>query len=317
VNPYVFIIGCSRSGTTLLRRMVDAHPRIAITRETHWIPKPVRQRTGLTADGRVTPELLPMLLAQPRFRHMGVEREDLERLLAGRLRPTYARFVTALFDLYGRSQGKALVGDKTPGYVREIPLLHALWPHARFVHLIRDGRDVCLSALNWTRKAADFRQRTPTWLDDPVTTAALWWRWNVLLGREAGDRLPAGRYCEMRYDALVDDPESASRQLCAFLDVPYDAAMLRFHEGRTRTDRGLSAKHAWLPPTPGLRDWRTELPADALAAIEAAAGDLLDDLGYARGAPSGTTERTRHGASVAARFAAGATARGEPLPEGW
>ena len=115
MNPYVFIVGCSRSGTTLLRRMVDAHPRIAITRETHWIPEPVRRRTGLTADGRVGPEIVPFLLGQRRFHHMGIERDDLERLLAGEERPTYARFVTALFDGYGRRQGKAVVGDKTPG----------------------------------------------------------------------------------------------------------------------------------------------------------------------------------------------------------
>ena len=80
-----------------------------------------------------------------------IGREDLEKLIATSKQIPYAKFVSSIFDLYGQRQGKRLVGDKTPGYVRHIPLLHALWPKARFVHLIRDGRDVCLSMLNWKR----------------------------------------------------------------------------------------------------------------------------------------------------------------------
>ena len=229
----------------------------------------------------------------------------------------YARFVTALFDLYGRQRGKALAGDKTPGYVRDIDTLHALWPRARFVHIIRDGRDVCLSALNWTRKAEDFRRRFPTWDEDPVTTAALWWRWHVELGRRAGARLPPGLYHEVRYEALVEEPESACRALSAFLGLPYDDAMLRFHEGRLRRKPGLDAKHAWLPPTPGLRDWQSQMPPDALQRVEAAAGDLLADLGYPRGARRPDAEREEATARIAARFMAAAPSPGAPLPENW
>ena len=63
MNPYVFIVGCARSGTTLLRRIVDAHPDIAITRETHWIAKRFERQEGVTADGLVTPELFSRLLS--------------------------------------------------------------------------------------------------------------------------------------------------------------------------------------------------------------------------------------------------------------
>jgi hypothetical protein len=302
VNPYVFIVGCPRSGTTLLRRMVNAHPAIAITRETHWIPELVR-------DGPVTPELLEALLAHPKFAKLEVDRVELEELAAHGL--SYSAFVTALFDRYGAAQGKRLVGDKTPGYVREIPLLHGLFPLARIVHLVRDGRDVALSVVGWERKTDQFRQRFPIWDESPVTTAALWWRWHVLLGRRAGRELPPGLYHELRYEALVDDPRGECRRLCGFLDVDYDDAMVRFHEGRTRDEPGLSAKRAWLPATPGLRQWRKEMRAEDVEAFEAAAGDALEELGYDRVVPAPGTVTLEHAAAQASAFP------GRPLPEGW
>ena len=77
MNPFVFLVGCPRSGTTLLRRMVDSHSAIAITRETHFIPKLYERRAGVTVDGRVTPALLPRLLADRRFVRLGVGRQKL------------------------------------------------------------------------------------------------------------------------------------------------------------------------------------------------------------------------------------------------
>jgi hypothetical protein len=300
VNPYLFIVGCPRSGTTLLRRMVDAHPKIAITRETHWIPEMIGQVRGIDLAGRVTPELPARLAAHPKFATLGIDRTELERLARGR--PSYPTLVEALFDRYGATRGKLIVGDKTPGYVREIELLHDLFPRTRFVHLVRDGRDVCLSALEWERKAEQFRRRFPTWEDAPVATAALWWRWHVLEGRASGTRLAPELYVELRYEALVADPESECRRLCDFLGVAFDPAMLRFHEGRARFEPGLSAKKAWLPPTPGLRDWTTQMAPEQVEEFEAAAGDALEAFGYPRAFPAPAASRVRVAASAAAAF---------------
>jgi Sulfotransferase family len=295
VNPYLFVVGCPRSGTTLLRRMLDAHPRIAMTRETHWIPA-----FAARANGEVTPELLSEIRRHRKFENLNLPPSDVERAAAGS--PAYAAFVTALFDLYGEQAGKPLVGDKTPGYVRSIRVLHHLFPEARFVHLVRDGRDVCLSALAWERKEAGFRRRFPTWADAPLTTCALWWRWHVLLGRQSGRELPAGLYYEMRYEELVARPEAELRALCSFLDVEYSAAMAKYHERRRTTREGLSAKKAWLPPTPGLRDWRTQMPPDDVAEFESGAGDALEKLGYERARPAVDPKRAAATAVVARAF---------------
>ncbi|MDQ2910305.1 MAG: sulfotransferase [Actinomycetota bacterium] len=315
MNPYVFIVGCPRSGTTLLQRMVDAHPEIAIIHETHWIPKLFKRRKGVTNEGLVTAELLPALLSQGRVPDLGIEPEEVERLIAENDSLSYKDLVTALFDLYGDKRGKRLVGDKTPGYTRAIETLHELWPAAKFVHMIRDGRDVCLSAINWHRRADHFRRRFSTWDEDPITTAALWWRWHVLCGR-MGMPLGAERYYELRYEALVDDPEGECTRLCAFLGLRFDEAMLRFHEGHTRSEPGLSAKHAWLPPTAGLRNWRTEMPSRAIERFETAAGDLLDDLGYERAATKPRGDCLEQVAMITRRFREDSPSPKRPLPRG-
>jgi hypothetical protein len=315
MNPYVFIVGCPRSGTTLLQRMLDAHHDVAVIPETLWITRIYERRQGLSDDGFVTPKLIDRLLSKQRFVRLGIERADLEGLLSSGSRP-YASFVTDIFDLYGQARGKHLVGDKSPGYVRSIPTLHSLWPKARFVHLIRDGRDVALSAVSW-RKAdrvlGDFR----TWPGDPWTTAALWWERSVRLGREAASTLPADSYLELTYETLVADSESACREVCSFLDLPYGAGMIHFHEGRTIPDPGLPTKRQWLPPTAGLREWRTQMPADDLERFEAAAGALLAELGYARGAPRLSPDRIARARAARETFAEDVARRGRPLPVRW
>jgi hypothetical protein len=208
------------------------------------------------------------------------------------------------------------VGDKTPRYVRSIPLLHALFPQARFVHLIRDGRGTALSLLNW-RKAAKLARNFPTWKEHPVTTAALWWEWQVLLGREARDSLGPGLYHEARYEALVADASGGLEPLCAFLDLPFDEEMPRYHEGRQRDEDGLSAKSAWLPPTPGLRDWRRQMAAEDIERFEAAAGDLLEELGYLRAVPEPSVEALRIAAEARHAFTESLSSRGRRIPQRW
>jgi hypothetical protein len=285
-NPYVFIVGCPRSGTTLLMRIVNAHSQIAIVPETDWIADYYQRRIGLTPEGAVTRDLVARLLEHRKIGHLGVGARELEGLFEASPTVGYASFVGRLFDHYGGAEGKFLVGDKTPNYVRKIRVLHRLWPRAKFVHLIRDGRDVCLSVLDWKRKAARLAELYPTWEEDPVTTAALCWDRDVGEGRAQGRWLGSEVYYEVRYESLVARPQEEVEGLCAFLGLPYERGMLEFHQDRTRSEPGLSPKHAWLPITPGLRDWRRQMQAADVERFEAAAGERLDELSYPRACPS-------------------------------
>jgi hypothetical protein len=267
--------------------MVDAHPQIAIMSESRWIGEWFEERRGLTPDDTITSELLSQLLENPRFVRLQIGRDRLLTLMPDRSPVSYSSFVSGIFDLYGERKRKPLVGNKTPAYVRKLDLLHTLWPKVRFVHLIRDGRDVCLSVANWPKACqADKPGSFTTWREGPVSTIALWWELNVRRGRQAGRSFEPSLYYEIRYESLVSHPREECASLCAFLGLRYDDAMLRFHEGKTRSDPGLSAKRARRPVTKGLRDWRSQMPAQDVERFEAAAGELLGELGYSRAFPS-------------------------------
>jgi hypothetical protein len=316
LNPFVFIVGCLRSGTTLLRRMADAHPQLAVIHETQWLPRWYERRIGITAEGTVSPELIERLLEFPRFQELRIQREALERLLEAGRPVSYSSFVSGVFDLYGKAQGKSLVGEKSPGYVRYLPTLHGLWPDARFVHIVRDGRDVCQSVLNW-RKAGRNPGKFTTWAEDRVTTAALWWEWHVRLGREEGRALGADRYYELRHESLAADPGHECAALCDFLGLPYDDAMVRYQQHRAEGSWGRSAKGRWLPPTPALRDWREQMAAGDVERFEAASGNLLSQLGYPRAFPRPSRVALEHADRLRERFAEEACERGARVPRCW
>jgi hypothetical protein len=279
--------------------MLDAHPHLAVIHETEWLAKWFLEGRGTTPEGVVTPALIGKLSRHRRFTKLGVSLAHVVPEGSDQ-RLHYSEFVTRLFDEYGRQRGKDLVGEKSPRYVLRMQTLHELWPSARFVHLIRDGRDVFLSSRSWSAKRVA-RGAKPTsiarltgWKHDPVGTAALWWKWHVQAGRDSGSVLGEGLYREVGYESLVARPEQECRRLAAFLELPYDAAMLSFHAGRSReTDptAALDAKEAWLPVTRGLRNWRTEMTDAELERFEALAGDLLRETGYKVGDPPARSKK--------------------------
>jgi hypothetical protein len=313
VNPYVFFVGCPRSGTTLVQRLGNAHPELAVAHETRWIARWYESRIGLTSEGIVTPEFVERLPSHGRFKALKIKPDELVRAYRESKPVRYADFVSTLFDRFAARRGKRLAGDKSPAYVRSLPTLHALWPKAKFVHIIRDGRDVCLSVLDWQQGVS----RLPTWEEDPVTTSAVWWDWNVRLGREVGQALGSDLYCELRYEALIADPERECARLCQFLELPFDGAMLRFHEGRMQDDPRLDAKKAWRPVTAGVRSWREQMVRGDVARFEGAAGPLLDALGYERATPSPSEEQVERAARVRDVLADEARARDRPVPAAW
>jgi hypothetical protein len=272
--PPLFVVGCGRSGSTLLRLMLDAHPDLAVPGESHFIPE-LRRRFPDPVDPEV---LTPALLRTPHFRHWKVAESSVWERVRAMEHPSFAGVIEAAFLANADEQGKQRWGDKTPIYVRSIPLLHSLWPDARFVHLIRDGRDVTLS------------YRSLHWGPDTVWAAAHKWRRDVTAGIRDGQPLGTDRYLEVRYEDLVADAKAALQAICTFAALPFDEAML---------DPGARQEHPTLAPeegrafharsqeevAAGARDWRTQMAPDEIRHFEAVAGGLLGDLGYERRFP--------------------------------
>ncbi|MFQ5740207.1 MAG: sulfotransferase [Acidobacteriota bacterium] len=276
--PYLFVVGCPRSGTTLLQRMLDNHPQLAVANDTHFIPRVIK-RLPTEANPTLTPDLVERVRSYHRFGRLGLS-EPAFREAAAQAR-TYADFVSTLYREYAEKRGKPLAGEKTPDYVRHLPRLHCLFPRVKSLHIIRDGRDVALSTLQWAHEKKG-PGRLALWKKEPVAVCALWWRWLVGTGRRDGKDLGPDHYSEVFYEKLVNQCEETLRRMTTFLKLPFAPEMLAFHRGKTRRKPGLSAKKAWLPPTPGLRDWRTQMKESDVELFEAIAGDLLSALGYER-----------------------------------
>src|SRR5260370_24532841 len=175
-NPFAFIVGNPRSGTTLLRHVVDSHSQIAFLVESPWFMNWLEKGIGLSAEGLVTPELVPLLLSRHRlFRDvdLGISAEEMYGWIRSDPEFSWAKFISTLCNHYGQARGKPLVGNKTPSFVRRIRAMHELWPKTKFVHIIRDGRDVFLSARVKWKDRPTFRNFS-TCSQDNVTTAPLW-----------------------------------------------------------------------------------------------------------------------------------------------
>lgn len=284
-NPYVFVVGCPRSGTTLLQRMLDNHPQLAVANDTHFVPaalKGVTPRPGLPLTQEIVERVRHFRTrAGKGFDRLELPADALDRAAASA--GTYPELVRALYSEFAELRGKPLAGEKTPDYVRHLLLLRALFPWAKVVHLIRDGRDVSLALLDWAQDGKG-PGRLKLWHENPTAACALWWHWQVSAGRQDSG-IFGSAYHEVRYETLVASPDETLRELADFLELPFDDRMLTYHLGRTRTKPGLPTNKAWLPPTPGVRDWRAQLPPHDVELVEALVGDLLDDLGYERAFP--------------------------------
>lgn len=281
--PAPFVVGVSRSGTTLQRLMLDAHPHLAIPAETRFLPELI----DLVESGGGPAAAAAMVTRHERWNDFGLSAE----LLRGRMedvRPFNAgQAARAFFELYAEGQGKPRWGDKSPPYVTELARLHRVLPEARFIHVIRDGRAVAASLLRreWGKRR-------------PRAIARRWVR-EVRAARDAGRRLPAGAYTEVRYEELVVDPEPILRRICELVEIRFDSAMLDYHARAQRRlselqDLQTAAGHTFArerrmtqfgllsdPPRAERADaWRDELTDDQRRAVEAVAGELLGELGY-------------------------------------
>jgi hypothetical protein len=291
--PAPFIVGMNRSGTTLLRMMLDAHPELTIPPETHFVPaliKACKQPDATPADA------LAAMKTAREWRDFGFSDAEMLAHLEhrGGTRPGPA--VRAFYEAYAEREGKPRWGEKTPAYVQKMKLIQRALPEARFVHVIRDGRDVALSVLDRTVReltAADVARR---------------WRKKIAKAREDAPRL--NHYLEIRYEDLILDTEPVLRRVCEFIALEFDQAMLEYHErseerlremaralpatGRAKelsVERRL-ATHAMTTKPPSadrVARWRTQMSQEDRLAFESVAGDLLAELGYPVG--NGAVER--------------------------
>jgi len=173
----IFIVGCPRSGTTLLRDLLRSHPNLTLPPESQLIPRFYRAYGDPSSD-REAWLRARRILHNPRIASWGISTSEAE--FAGCR--SFSRVIRRLFEVWAAKEGKPRWGDKTPHYVRHLPLILRLFPEAQVIHIIRDGRD---AALSWIR--AGFEPR------NLYVAARMWNDW-VAKGRRDGALLPPGTY---------------------------------------------------------------------------------------------------------------------------
>jgi hypothetical protein len=285
LRVFPFFVGCGRSGTTLIRVIFNSHSLLAIPRESHFIPELALDRRKYELPDRVDDQRLRAALeAHRRFRRWKLPPRAVHDVLAAsRDLPDAIRRV---YCLHASRRGKPRYADKTPNYATDLPLLASLFPEARFVHTIRDGRNVALSLAE--------RSFGPNRVEDAI----LYWRHQVQTARGDGATLGPARYLEYRHEDLARDPAGVVTRICTFLDLEFEPAMLLYY--RAREPGSFWHRHLAKPPTEGLRDYRSQLTTTDLRVAEALAGDLLVALGYELSEETGSSRRD---ANLVARIA--------------
>lgn len=277
------IVGVPRSGTTLLRMMLDAHPAVAIPPETGFLPALADLAPGLDSSDAAW-EVITTVHTWPDFH---LDAAALRASFDRRWPLSPADAARAFYRSYAERLGKTQWGDKTPSYGTQLDRIASLLPEARFLHMIRDGRDVMVSVRGlWFRPG------------ETVEACAADWAHRIVKTRELGARVPW--YLEIRYEALVLRPEETLRSICRFLELPFDRQMLTYYarsaarldehqarydaDGRllvSRADRLRNQRFVMEPPRPDrIGRWQTELTPAEARRFGAIAGDWLDRLGY-------------------------------------
>jgi len=258
-----FIVGCGRSGTSLLRGMLNRHPQVAIPLESLFMIDYLRVEQRFELDW-----LKALLVTEPEIHEWGLypSVEDIKDC------GTVADAISRLHELYTASQGAEIWGEKTPRFVRDLDLLHEHFPGARFVHLIRDPRAVANSLIQSDVHRSD------------AFHAAQRWKKDVEHGLAFEVSNPDVTL-QVKYEDLVSDPGAVLRTIMDFLGLPYAdlESEKRVPGGAEEYSEFYAHIHANLdirPSTKFVDKWVSQMSARDLEVVEAVCRDMMVKLGY-------------------------------------
>lgn len=267
----IFIFGCPRSGTSLLTRILDCHPRIAIPFESHfyntfypWLSdygdlhlKANYQRliddvlsTEVMRDWNPPPQREQVLTAIEQFDFPGI--------------------VQGFMSAWTQAQGKQRWGEKTPAHVFYWPEILRDFPNLQVLHIVRDGRDV---ALSWQKARFGPKHIYPLaqkWVNYLETVEQL------------RAQLDDNQFLAIRYEELLSQPEKVTQEVCTFLGEEFDPNMLNFHKSVQYypTDRRNQQNLSRPPMLANIGKWHTSMSRRELRIFEAVAGTTLGRYGY-------------------------------------
>lgn len=238
----IFLVGAERSGTTLLRLMLDHHPSVAFHFEFEFAVDRIAPDGGFPDLG----EYHRWLRANRIFRHAGwAIDESLD----------YPALVNSfLLQQQAAAGNKPVIGATVH---RSFDKLRLIWPDARYIHIVRDGRDVCRSVMQMG------------WAGNPWT-AATWWLDAEETWQCMEQLIPENDRCEVRYEELISKPQPTLERLCQFIGVAYSPVMMEYVQNSTyeRPDPKFAAQ------------WKSKMTRSEVQLCETRLNHVLTDRGY-------------------------------------
>lgn len=280
-KPVFFIGGSGRSGTTLLRVMLNAHPEI-------WAGPELNAHANILFRLAQYPRLpkLAFRLYAPMTVTRIAEKYELPKAEVRTIRGASSclpDFMDRLMTRCAERAGKPHWLEKSPANVRYLSFLFRNFPKSRFVHVIRDGRDAICSLRKYRSFVYRDGERIPSHIENSLAKAVKLWTEDV----ESGLRFRGHpQYLEIRYRDLVIDTEMTLRKVCGHLDVNFSSSILEHHKHakESGSDFITSSAGAVRPPnTKSMGRWKTDLTHEDAVFVQEKAGHLLQKLGYIEG----------------------------------
>lgn len=272
-SPF-FVLGSQRSGTTMLRLMLNRHPRLAVPHESKFM---MAFHSRLRDYGDLAEKENAARLLDDIAGHKAVVAGELitdKNLILARDVSTYPKMIDAIMSEKAKQMGKPRWGDKTPYYITYIDEIWKLFPQSKIVHLVRDGRDVVVS------------QRNIEWMSNNLPRLAHDWWWKTMVCHKVGSVRGPDWFLEVRYEDLVVDTENTLRIICDFLGEEFAPQMMAFNESATESVPIGSQKwhqNSVRAPEPAkLAAWKRKLSIADRIIFEENAGPALDLFGYER-----------------------------------
>jgi hypothetical protein len=272
----VFVLGCPRSGTTVLYHMLLSAGDFAVYRFESNVFNLLVPRFGGMRSARDRRKLMRCWLGSMLFRASGLDATQIEAKIMAECR-SGGDFLRLVMEEVARVQGVRRWADCTPEHLLYMQEIKRQIPNALCIHIIRDGRDVALSYVQqgWSHPL-------PWDRGDNLGVAGLYWEWLVRKGREQGQHLGLD-YQEVRFEDLVTDPQQVLSRLGKFIehDLDYDRIQ-RVGIGSVSHPNSSFTGEPDESFNPVAR-WKARMSLPQTAAFEALVGDFLKELGYTLG----------------------------------
>ncbi len=265
VNP-IFIVGAPRSGTSLLRVMLNRHPNIGLCDETYFFYYVYHRQNAFGDLQNIENRriVIERYLETARVRRLGLDLDALKQFLLEE-GTNYENLFIAFLKFYAESFGKNRYGEKTPQHAFEAEIISRIYPDCRLIHIVRDPRDVVASL-----------KRMP-WGSKSVAANARLWVNSVKAAEKCKNN---ENFLRVGYETLVSDSEAELRLICEFISEPFDERMLET-ESKEKQDLEWWFQRAQKSvSTNRIEKWRDELTAGEAAVVEWIAGETMKMTGY-------------------------------------